>query len=39
MNDRIGNKPYMYELTDFQAMDVDWEEDFKLAEILWTKNS
>lgn len=38
LNDRVGAKPYLYELTEDQAMDVDWEEDFKLAEILWSNN-
>jgi CMP-N-acetylneuraminic acid synthetase len=35
LNDRIGNKPYLYELSVKQAFDIDWEEDFKMAEILW----
>jgi CMP-N-acetylneuraminic acid synthetase len=38
LKDRIGNNPFLYELNNFQAMDVDWEEDFELAEILWSKN-
>lgn len=38
LKDRVGVNPYLYELTDIQAMDVDWEEDFQLAEILWSKN-
>lgn len=33
--DRIGSKVYLFELTMSQAMDIDWEEDFKLAEYRW----
>lgn len=36
--DRIGINPYLYELDSYQAMDVDWQIDFELAEILWSKN-
>ncbi|MGF2618131.1 acylneuraminate cytidylyltransferase family protein [Rossellomorea vietnamensis] len=36
-NDRVGDQPYLYELSNIEAMDVDWEEDFELAEILWSK--
>jgi N-acylneuraminate cytidylyltransferase len=34
-NDRIGNHPYLYEMEGIKGLDVDWEEDFKLAEILY----
>ena len=33
--DRIGSKVYLFELSTSQAMDIDWEEDFKLAEHSW----
>lgn len=33
--DRIGQKVCLFELTPAQAMDIDWEEDFKLAEGCW----
>jgi CMP-N-acetylneuraminic acid synthetase len=33
--DRIGKKVYLFELTASQALDIDWEEDFKLAEGYW----
>lgn len=33
--DRIGKKVYLYDLTPSQAMDIDWEEDFVLAEKRW----
>ncbi|MEH6991080.1 acylneuraminate cytidylyltransferase family protein [Cytobacillus firmus] len=38
LKDRVGKKPVMYELKERHALDVDWEEDFELAEILWLKN-
>ncbi len=37
LNDRIGNKPYLYELDKIKSFDIDWEEDFEIAEILWRK--
>lgn len=33
--DRIGQKPYLMELVAQQALDIDWEEDFKTAEQLY----
>lgn len=33
--DRIGLNPYLYVLTKVQAIDIDWEEDFKLAEFIY----
>jgi CMP-N-acetylneuraminic acid synthetase len=35
MNDRIGEKPLMYDLPEQYAKDIDWEEDFMIAEQLW----
>lgn len=32
--DRIGTTPYLYELDRFTGLDIDWEEDFMLAEQL-----
>ena len=32
--DRIGNNPYIYELNGFKSFDIDWPEDFHLAEII-----
>ena len=29
---RIGNKPYMYEIDNFEAIDIDEKEDFEFAE-------
>lgn len=34
-NDRIGKNPYLFELNKIQAIDVDWKEDFDIAEILY----
>ncbi len=34
-DDRLGKHPYLYELDGIKGLDVDWEEDFKLAEILY----
>lgn len=34
-NDRIGVKPLIYPIPKAQTVEVDWEEDFLLAEELW----
>lgn len=31
---RIGNKPYLFEMDTLEALDIDTENDFKLAEIV-----
>ena len=31
---RIGNKPFLLEATPLEAVDVNWPEDFKLAELI-----
>lgn len=36
--DRIGNKPFFYELNEKEAFDIDWKEDFEIAEALWLQN-
>ena len=33
--DRIGLKPFMFELPHNIAFDIDWPIDFKIAEIMW----
>ena len=33
--DRIGVQPYLFELNHVEAFDVDWPDDFKMAEMLW----
>jgi CMP-N-acetylneuraminic acid synthetase len=35
LNDRIGEVPYLYELDKLKSFDIDWEDDFKLAELLY----
>jgi len=37
-NDRIGGKPFLYKLDEKIAFDIDWEIDFEIAEILWSKH-
>lgn len=32
--DRIGNKPYLYVLNKFEGLDIDWPEEFLLAEMI-----
>jgi N-acylneuraminate cytidylyltransferase len=34
-NDRIGKKPYILIHSFLQSIDVDWEDDFKIAEKLY----
>ncbi|MCR4798920.1 MAG: acylneuraminate cytidylyltransferase family protein [Bacteroidales bacterium] len=34
-HDRIGEKPFLFELDKIHAFDIDWEDDFKLAEIIY----
>lgn len=31
---RIGNKPYIYEIDQFEAVDIDVQEDFDMAEAI-----
>ncbi|MEN2400560.1 hypothetical protein GKZ90_0012280 [Flavobacterium sp. MC2016-06] len=33
--DRIGNKPYLMEQSGYNSFDVDWEDDFELAELIY----
>ncbi|MCB2219430.1 MAG: acylneuraminate cytidylyltransferase family protein [Bacteroidetes bacterium] len=33
--DRIGSKPYLYEMDDIKSFDIDWPKDFEIAEILF----
>ena len=34
-NDRIGKRPFLLTHNNIQSVDVDWEEDFKLAEVVY----
>lgn len=36
LNDRIGNNPYLYQLDKIKGFDIDWEDDFKIAEAILT---
>ena len=40
-HDRIGIKPFMFELDKIHSLDIDWGDDFALAEIVYQhlKNS
>ena len=33
--DRIGAKPYLFQLNEELAFDIDWLPDFKLAETIY----
>lgn len=37
LNDRVGSKPYLYELDTKTSFDIDWEDEFYIAETLWDK--
>jgi CMP-N-acetylneuraminic acid synthetase len=34
--DRVGNAPRLFELSKTESVDVDWEEDFRIAEVFYT---
>jgi CMP-N-acetylneuraminic acid synthetase len=34
---RIGKKPFFFKLDSKKALDIDWKDDFDLAEALWEK--
>lgn len=34
-HDRIGEHPFLFELDKFHAFDIDWEEDFAIAEKIF----
>jgi CMP-N-acetylneuraminic acid synthetase len=36
-HDRIGKKPFLYVCDVIKSIDVDWEDDFKIAEIIYDK--
>lgn len=37
LQDRIGEKPYLFETDDIESFDIDWEEDFYIAEAIYQK--
>lgn len=36
-SDRVGSKPFLFEMSKLSSLDVDWEEDFKIAEAVYEK--
>jgi N-acylneuraminate cytidylyltransferase len=32
---RIGKKPIIYIMEKLKSFDIDWEEDFMIAEMIW----
>ncbi|MBX9187782.1 acylneuraminate cytidylyltransferase family protein [Bacteroides sp. K03] len=34
-HDRIGSKPMLFELDKIHSFDIDWEDDFEFAEIIY----
>ena len=36
LGQRIGEKPYIYEIDQFEAVDIDTEDDFKFANVVAT---
>ena len=38
LQDRVGDKIYLYSLDKIKSMDVDWEDDFKLVELIINSN-
>jgi CMP-N-acetylneuraminic acid synthetase len=36
-HNRIGDRPFMYEIPDIEAQDIDVELNFKVAEFLFTE--
>lgn len=37
LQDRIGKKPFLFENNDIDSFDIDWEEDFFIAEVIYKK--
>lgn len=37
--DRVGEKPFLFEMDKISSLDVDWEEDFLIAEAVYEKLS
>ncbi|WP_299108173.1 acylneuraminate cytidylyltransferase family protein [uncultured Winogradskyella sp.] len=33
--DRIGNKPFLYETKGYASFDIDWPDDFDMAELIY----
>ena len=39
LQDRIGFKPYLYKMDKIEGFDIDWNDDFKLAEAIYLNNT
>lgn len=39
LHDRIGNNPYLFELDKMHSFDIDWDDDFKVAEMMYRYNN
>lgn len=37
LSDRIGNNPYLFENDGISSFDIDWEDDFFIAEAIFSK--
>lgn len=37
-SDRLGKRPFLFEMDKIKSLDIDWEEDFKMAEALYEKS-
>lgn len=37
LQDRIGKKPFLFENSKIDSFDIDWEEDFFIAEAIYNK--
>lgn len=35
LQDRVGHQPFLFETPSLYGFDIDWEEDFALAEVLY----
>ena len=35
--DRVGKRPYLYVMDKIKSFDIDWEEDFSIAEAIYEK--
>ncbi len=35
-NDRVGKKPFYFEMNKFESLDIDWPEEFELAEKVYS---
>lgn len=37
LGNRVGNKPFLYEQDKIKSFDIDWEDDFVIAEAIYDK--